>query len=94
MAGCDSDGCTGRGSLRESKLSCLRRLLTRVGELTIVFTEYRDTLVRIASTIAPLTPIALLHGGLTREASRAAEERFTSGLPRRCCLQPTPAAKA
>ena len=63
----------------ESKLSCLRRLLTRVGELTIVFTEYRDTLVRIASTIAPLTPIALLHGGLTREASRAAEERFTSG---------------
>ena len=66
----------------ESKLSCLRRLLRRVEEPAIVFTEYRDTLLRIAATIAPLTSIALLHGGLTREERRAAEQRFTSGAAR------------
>ena len=66
----------------ESKLSCLRRLLRRVEEPAIVFTEYRDTLLRIAATIAPFTSIALLHGGLTREERRAAEQRFTSGAAR------------
>ena len=66
----------------ESKLPCLRRLLRRVEEPAIVFTEYRDTLLRIAATIAPFTSIALLHGGLTREERRAAEQRFTSGAAR------------
>ena len=67
----------------ESKLSCLRRLLRRVGEPAIVFTEYRDTLLRIASTIAPLTPIALHtwrpHSRRTSSGRGAVHVRYRTG---------------
>ena len=63
----------------ESKLAALTRLLRRAGEPAIVFTEYRDTLSRIASEIGPQLPIAMLHGGLKRAERLEAERSFTAG---------------
>jgi superfamily II DNA or RNA helicase len=64
----------------DSKERCLRRLLDRTGrEPVIVFTEYRDTLLQLAST---LPPSLLLHGGLTAGEREAVQARFneTGGL--------------
>ncbi len=68
-------------AVRESKLACLTRLIRRIGEPAIVFTEYRDTLERL-STILPATEIVLLHGGQTRQERRDVLARFTSGRAR------------
>jgi superfamily II DNA or RNA helicase len=62
---------------RESKLTALARLLRRVAEPAIVFTEYRDTLTHVRDNVAPTATI--LHGGLAREERRAAIARFTQG---------------
>jgi superfamily II DNA or RNA helicase len=62
---------------RESKLSALARLIRRIEEPAIVFTEYRDTLVHVRHHIAPHA--TLLHGGLTREERRAAIAQFRRG---------------
>ena len=59
----ESARTTARGS--ESKLRALVRLLRRVRESAIVFTEYRDTLVHIRACLE--RPALVLHGGLTRE---------------------------
>jgi superfamily II DNA or RNA helicase len=64
----------------ESKLFRLRRLLgrlRRLSEPSIVFTEYRDTLLHVRHAL----PIecAVLHGGLTREERRAELESFVNG---------------
>jgi superfamily II DNA or RNA helicase len=61
----------------ESKLSALARLLRRLGEPAIVFTEYRDTLAHVRDWVAP-TALAL-HGGLTRDARREAIAAFKRG---------------
>ena len=66
----------------ESKLAALARLLRRAGEQAIVFTEYRDTLSRIAHEMGAHTAIAVLHGGLTRAERSAAERSFTAGPTR------------
>jgi superfamily II DNA or RNA helicase len=63
----------------ESKLAALTRLLHRAAEHAIVFTEYRDTLSRIATVVEAHAPIALLHGGLSRAERSAAERSFTTG---------------
>jgi hypothetical protein len=70
-----------RASTRESKLARLQRLLRCAGEPAIVFTEYRDTLERIASALNDDT-IAVLHGGMPAADRRDAERRFTSGRAR------------
>jgi superfamily II DNA or RNA helicase len=58
----------------DSKLRCLRRLLERVGtEPVVVFTEYRDTLLQLASA---LPPSACLHGGLTAGERAAVQAWF------------------
>lgn len=58
----------------DSKERCLRRLLDRVGhEPVIVFTEYRDTLLQLASA---LPPSLQLHGGLTAGERAAVQARF------------------
>ena len=49
----------------ETKLAFLLRLLRRVPEPLVVFTEYRDTLLHVKSAVT--RPIAILHGGLRRE---------------------------
>lgn len=65
----------------ESKLKTLRRLLRRIREPLIVFTEYRDTLAHLARSVGE--PAVLLHGGLMRAERAAAVDSFTRG---RCRL--------
>jgi superfamily II DNA or RNA helicase len=64
----------------ESKLSAVRRLLRRVGEPVILFTEYRDTLAHLARGIDE--PTATLHGGLTQAERMAALQSFAGGTTR------------
>ncbi|HVB38614.1 MAG TPA: helicase-related protein, partial [Vicinamibacterales bacterium] len=68
----------GRAAGGESKLAALRRLLRRIDEPAIVFTEFRDTLAHVARTL-PSQQAAILHGGLTRGERIAAEQAFVSG---------------
>ncbi|MDE3156453.1 MAG: DEAD/DEAH box helicase [Acidobacteriota bacterium] len=67
-----------RAARHESKLDALLRLLRRVHEPVLVFTEFRDTLARVASALPP-DRVAVLHGALARHERRAAERAFTSG---------------
>lgn len=65
-------------ALDESKLRRLRRFIDAAGEPAIVFTEYRDTLTRIASVLDDLDCV-LLHGGMTPTERKHATQRFTDG---------------
>jgi superfamily II DNA or RNA helicase len=65
----------------ESKLAALRRLISRVNEPVIVFTEYRDTLREISATLAG-TETVQLHGGLTARERNDALRRFIDGTVR------------
>ncbi len=65
----------------ESKLAALRRLISRVNEPVIVFTEYRDTLREISATLSG-TETVQLHGGLTARERNDALRRFTDGTVR------------
>ena len=62
----------------ESKCHALARLLRRVAEPAIVFTEYRDTLEQLAHAFSRLKPV-LLHGGLPASERRDALKQFTNG---------------
>jgi len=62
----------------ERKLLAVRRLLRRTREPAIVFTEYRDTLVPLAASLAGFTT-ACLHGGLSAAERRHVLELFRSG---------------
>lgn len=66
----------------DGKLRVLERLLHRAGESAIVFTEYRDTLTRLAERLATRTSVAVVHGGLDQSARRRAVADFTSGRVR------------
>ena len=63
----------------ERKIAALVRLIRRAREPAIVFTEYRDTLERVAGAIARLAPVARLHGALTRAERAEALSRFDAG---------------
>ncbi len=70
-------------SRRESKVTALGRLLRRVREPAIVFTEYRDTLLHIRAALeAHGLHSAVLHGGLRGEERRVAVEAFSAGTVR------------
>jgi superfamily II DNA or RNA helicase len=76
---------------RESKIAAIRRLLRRAGEPAIVFTEYRDTLDRLAGVLAPSPEhLPRLHGGLTAAERDREVRRFTRGDA--CLLLATDAA--
>lgn len=70
-----------RAETAESKMRALVRLLRRSHEPAIVFTEYRDTLARVARLLEDLKPVTL-HGGLTSSERRDALRSFTSGTTR------------
>ncbi|HET9834434.1 MAG TPA: helicase-related protein [Vicinamibacterales bacterium] len=64
----------------ESKIQAIRRLLNRIDEPAIVFTEYRDTLGWVARQLPE--PVLQLHGGLSRRERLAVVEAFTRGNAR------------
>ena len=66
---------------RESKIGAIGRILRRVNEPVIVFTEFRDTLNRLKSELADHS-LAILHGGLTAGERQEALHEFTSGKTR------------
>jgi superfamily II DNA or RNA helicase len=59
----------------DSKLRRLRRVLNRVHESALIFTEYRDTAIHLAATVSG--PALLLHGSMSRVERTATVERFT-----------------
>jgi superfamily II DNA or RNA helicase len=68
----------GTAAARESKVHGLRRLLRRIDEPAIVFTEYRDTLQHICAGLERLNPL-ILHGGLTSRERADVIRRFNGG---------------
>jgi superfamily II DNA or RNA helicase len=62
---------------RDSKRRALQRVLRRIREPAIVFTEYRDTLDSLRTAAGP--DAAVLHGGMDRFERSAAVARFTAG---------------
>lgn len=63
----------------DSKIAALLKLLRRIGEPAIVFTEYRDTALAVAAALVSLGSIVVLHGGLDRRSRREVERRFLDG---------------
>ena len=57
----------------------LRRIIRRIKEPVIVFTEYRDTLDAIATAIGDLRPTTLLHGGMSATERHESVAAFTKG---------------
>lgn len=64
----------------ETKIAAIARLLNRITESIVIFTEYRDTLLHLREAIDG--PVSVLHGGLTREERSAALEAFVCGRTR------------
>jgi superfamily II DNA or RNA helicase len=65
---------------QETKVAALRRLLRRVHEPMVIFTEYRDTLLHLQASLGE--PSLALHGGLSRDERQRVLERFTTGTVR------------
>jgi len=61
----------------ESKIHAIRRLLRRITEPAIIFTEYRDTLAWLARQLPEQA--LLLHGGMSRAERAATVNAFTNG---------------
>jgi len=78
-------------AVRESKVDALERLLRRVDEPVLVFTEYRDTLVHLAEALP--FPALLLHGGVSRADRSAAVARFGAARGARLLLATDAAAE-
>lgn len=74
--------CAREAARVDSKVSALQRLLRRVREPALVFTEYRDTLDHVASGLADGITAARLHGGMSRVERREAERAFRTGAAR------------
>jgi len=63
----------------DSKARVLARVVRRVSEPCIVFTEYRDTLTAIERALPAGVSRAILHGGLDRVSRAEAVRLFVSG---------------
>jgi len=66
----------------DSKMRVLARLLRRVPEPCVVFTEYRDTLAAVERALPSDVTRATLHGGLDRAERTEAVQRFVGGAAR------------
>jgi len=68
-----------RAAADESKLSRLRRYLTRINQPAIVFTEYRDTLARLQRILQGHSlPVLALHGGMPDAERRGVVQAFNA----------------
>ena len=68
-----------RARIADKKMHVLRRILRRVREPLIIFTEYRDTLDAIRDEAGSLRRITTLHGGQTVHERRESVRAFTAG---------------
>ena len=65
-----------RAAAIETKMRALVRLLLRARQPAIVFTEYRDTLARIAAALPASLSVLVLHGGLSPHERDAVQRQF------------------
>jgi superfamily II DNA or RNA helicase len=72
-------GLAARAPQPSSKTRFIRRLLRRTAESCIVFSEYRDVVETVVSSIADLASVAVLHGGLSSVQRRDALAAFVTG---------------
>jgi superfamily II DNA or RNA helicase len=63
----------------DPKMRVLRRIVRRIREPLIIFTEYRDTLDGIRDEIGDLRRITTLHGGQTSRERQESVRAFTEG---------------
>jgi superfamily II DNA or RNA helicase len=61
----------------DTKIAAVLRLIRRIEEPVVVFTEFRDTLLHVRDRLTMATSV--LHGGLARMDRRAALEDFSRG---------------
>ena len=62
-----------------AKLRRLARMLDRIREPAIVFTEYRDSLDEVIDHLQPQRAIGAIHGGLPTGLRRSIVDRFNNG---------------
>lgn len=63
----------------DRKMRAIRRIVQRIREPLIVFTEYRDTIEAISEAVGELRTITTLHGGQSAAERRDSVRAFTSG---------------
>ncbi len=68
-------------AMSESKIEALRRILRRTGDAAIVFTEYRDTLERLARAFPDVKTVQL-HGALSPRERLEVLRLFNDGAAR------------
>ena len=68
-----------RAQNNDRKMHVLRRIVRRVREPLIIFTEYRDTLDAIRDEIGSHRRITMLHGGQTAHERAQSVRAFTGG---------------
>jgi hypothetical protein len=68
-----------RAAREERKMMALRRILRRIREPAVVFTEYRDTLDAIATAIGDLRTTRVLHGGMSATERHESVAAFSRG---------------
>jgi hypothetical protein len=73
-------GAARRAAGSESKLAFLLRLLRRIDEPAIVFTEFRDTLLRLEQAVGSAgKAVVVMHGGMTPPERSRVQHAFNTG---------------
>jgi len=68
-----------RAAIGESKVTRLKRLLAKIDEPVIVFTEYRDTLARLHEVLRVChSEVLTLHGGMTTSERSLVQQEFNT----------------
>ena len=68
-----------RAQDHEPKMQAICRIVRRVHEPLVIFTEYRDTLEAMRDRLATLRSVTTLHGGQTPHERRLSVRAFTEG---------------